>query len=263
MSFVMKENDLIVGIHSIVAALENKNRSNHQLFATKDGLDKLKKHLKSISINEDVNVICLDLNNFNVKAQKLFKERFFEFNRISSQLLLLSSPLALDSVSELIKKCQKCEQIKLLALDNVTDIHNGAAILRTAAFYGVDALILAIKGNFTLTPSFYRIASGATEYVKIVVANNLSRSINELQKSGVECIGLFEQEQTAMSGDEGELQSLNLKKRCMVLGNEENGISHAVARILEKRASLSSLGAIKSLNVSVAAALAMERFLKY
>jgi 23S rRNA (guanosine2251-2'-O)-methyltransferase len=48
-------------------------------------------------------------------------------------------------------------------------------------------------------------------------------------------------------------------KICLLLGAEETGLSHAVARLVQKNLSLTSQGSIKSLNVSSAAAIAMEK----
>ncbi len=53
-------------------------------------------------------------------------------------------------------------------LDQITDVHNAAAIMRSAAFYGVDCVLISQKGNFGMGPNFARIASGALEYVKII-----------------------------------------------------------------------------------------------
>lgn len=265
--------DLIIGIHSIVEALKNRERKNHFLIATEKGLSLLKeKERLSIknsrgtdSWSKDISIKIVSNEAFNELSQKSFKELGYTYSKISSQLLLKTSPLNINGVSWLLDKLnslkasasdheQSKQEIKILALDRVTDVHNGAAILRTAAFYGVNALIMSIKGNFNLTPAFYRIASGATEHVPIVKCHNLSRIIQQMQEKGVECIGLTEH----ASGDIIDKNSGHLG-RCLVLGSEDEGLSNAVERVIKKKIRLESKGKILTLNVSIAAAVAMER----
>ena len=110
-----------------------------------------------------------------------------------------------------------------------------------------------MKNNFGHTPSFSRIASGGLEHVKIVKCASLPKFITKLQKSGVRCFGLSEHASEELKDSEiGE-------KNCLILGAEDVGLSNAVTRILDKTLSLKALGNTKSLNVSVAAALAMDK----
>jgi 23S rRNA (guanosine2251-2'-O)-methyltransferase len=143
--------------------------------------------------------------------------------------------------------------IKILALDQITDAHNGAAIMRTAAFYGVDCILISARGNFGLGPGFARIASGATEHVKIVRCSALPKTLTKIKDLGAIVIGLSEH----ASGDLGTID--NKKPICLILGAEDVGMSHAVSRVVETTISFKPQGKIKSLNVSVAAAIAMEK----
>ncbi|EQC51205.1 RNA methyltransferase [Bacteriovorax sp. DB6_IX] len=142
--------------------------------------------------------------------------------------------------------------IKILCLDGVTDVHNAAAIMRTAAFYDVDCIVIATKNNFGVGPSVARIASGALEYVKIVKCSSLPKFISALKKRGVEPIGLTEHT------DDSEFVVPG-GSRCLILGAEDKGLSNATVRLLDKKIKLNPQGSIQSLNVSVAAAIAMER----
>ena len=138
-------------------------------------------------------------------------------------------------------------------MDQVTDVHNGAAILRTASFFGVDCVLVAMKGNFGRSPTFSRIASGSIEHVKIIKVASLPKTLNKLKDKKVLCIGLSEH-----AG--AELEPINYDySTCLVLGAEDVGLSNAVSRVLDKNVSLRARGEIKSLNVSVASAIAMEK----
>jgi 23S rRNA (guanosine2251-2'-O)-methyltransferase len=166
---------------------------------------------------------------------------------------MLVSPIEVLDPSWIYNQLESRIALKILALDQVTDAHNGAAIMRTAAFYGVDVILISSKGNFGLGPNFARIASGACEHVKIVRCSALPKTITKLKDLGVMCVGLSEHATE-------ELNKLDTKNSvCLVLGAEDVGMSHAVSRVVDQTIAFKPLGKIKSLNVSVAAAIAMEK----
>ena len=139
----------------------------------------------------------------------------------------------------------------------VSDIQNAAAILRTAAFYGVPFLLVAKKGGFGLTPAFYRLASGATEYVRIIPVNNLSRTLLKLKERGLPILGFSEE---GLPWDTLPPPHTDSPPPCLVLGAEGAGLSHAVQRCVDKLIQIPPQGPLDTLNVSVASALAMEKF---
>lgn len=248
------ELDMIVGIHSIAEALKNPHRTILQLVATQEGLEELKKrgNLKKEELPQS-KIKILQSHNLQEEAKKIYRDLDLEFNRIPSGVYLLVEPVKIYDPSWIYEQLQSRIPLRILALDQVTDAHNGAAILRTAAFYGVDAVLISTKGNFGMGPGFSRIASGATEHVKIVKCSTLPKSLTKIQELGATCIGLSEH----ATADLGDLDSS--KAICLVLGAEDVGMSHAVSRVVEKTISFKPKGQIKSLNVSVAAAVAMEK----
>jgi 23S rRNA (guanosine2251-2'-O)-methyltransferase len=174
-----------------------------------------------------------------------------EFFRVPGQIFLETSILETYEIQDFLK----APEMRLLALDQITDVHNGAAILRTACFYGIGGILIPSAKSFGLTPSFYRIASGATEYVNLIRVNSLSRAVSQLNDSGFLTVGLSEHS----SDNLNEIDLRSQKKICLLLGAEETGLSNAVARLVQKNMSLPSQGEIKSLNVASAAAISMEK----
>jgi len=251
----MNTQSLIVGIHSIAEALNNPERKFWKILGTKEGLSELKK--RAGKNWEKAEVQQLLPHDFQQESQKLYKEHDFEYQRIVSGVLLVCGALPDLDLSWITSKLQKGEKLRLLCLDQVTDVHNAAAIFRTAAFYGVSAIIISAKGNFGRSPSFARIASGSLEHVRLIQSASLPRALSSLKEKNVACVGLSEHSDSTFSGSlagEGGI--------CLVLGAEDKGLSNAVERILDFRVALEALGPIKTLNVSVAAALAMEKFIK-
>lgn len=243
--------DLIFGLHSIAAALKNPSRSHMKLVATDEGLQELQKKHRIVPKNYNVKTDILSSHALQEQAKKLCMHLDLEFTRVPSGIYLQTSPLQTYTLQEFLTR----PDARLLALDQITDVHNGAAILRSACFYGVNGVLIPSEKSFGLTPSFYRIASGAVEYVNLIRVNSLSRAVGQLNEAGYMTVGLSEHSSENLTQTDLRAQ----KKICLLLGAEETGLSNAVARLVQKNMSLPSQGEIKSLNVSSAAAIAMEK----
>lgn len=243
--------DLIFGLHSIAAALGNTRRVHEKLVATDEGLVELGRKYKIHPKNLGVKVELVSSHQLQENAKRLCQYMDVEFTRVPSQVFLVTSPLETYQIQEFLK----APEVRLLALDQITDVHNGAAILRSACFYGANAVLIPSSKSFGLTPSFYRIASGATEYVNLIRVSSLSKAVAQMNDAGIMTIGLSEH-----SSENLTTESLRAQKRiCLLLGAEETGLSHAVGRLVQQNLSLPSQGEIKSLNVASAAAIAMEK----
>jgi len=243
-------NDIIVGVHSIKAAIENSNRSDFELHGTAQSLQLIDK-----SLREKCEVSKLAIKDLDSLYQSKCYELGFKAKRVPSSLFLVCSSLEVKTLHNIWKQMDT-GVVKMIALDQVTDVHNAAAIMRTASFYGIDAVIIPQKGGAKLTPNFFRIASGATESVDIIQSPSLSKTINKLQDKDVTCVGFSEHEKEVFSIDQ-----LNNSEQsfCLVFGSEDNGLSNAVKINLKHLVSLKSRGFIKSLNVSVAVSVALEK----
>lgn len=247
--------DLIFGNHSIAEAILNPNRSNLELFCTDESKkDLVKLHFKGQKIPDVCKTTVLSLHQLKERGKLSLRENGFKEQRIPSNLFLLSDPLEGLTISNIYEKLSKGENLKLMALDQVTDVHNLGAISRTAAFYGIDALIYGRKSKEPLSPGFYRISSGASEHLPMIQTPNLGKILKKLVEMNVSCVGLAEESKQLMWTPQN-------KSLCLVMGTEETGLSHATRRVIEEFVALEAKGPIKSLNVSVAAALAMEKFL--
>ena len=247
-------HDMIIGIHSIAEALKNPEREIFEIVCTDEGLDALKKtpDLRRDYIPMD-KVRILEGHALQEEAKLNYRDLDLEFQRVPSGIFMLVSPINIYEPTWIYEQLESRIPIKILALDQVTDAHNGAAIMRTAAFYGVDCVLISARGNFGLGPGFARIASGATEHVKIVRCSGLPKAITKIKDLGAICIGLSEHAS-------GNLEKIDTTKPiCLVLGAEDVGMSHAVSRVVETTIAFKPAGKIKSLNVSVAAAIVMEK----
>jgi 23S rRNA (guanosine2251-2'-O)-methyltransferase len=145
----------------------------------------------------------------------------------------------------------------LLALDGVQDPHNLGACLRTADACGVLALIVPRDRAAPLNATARKVAAGAAETTPVVTVTNLARCLATLKKeSGVWIAGAAAE--AAAPAHEVDLTG----PRCLVLGAEGTGLRELTRRHCDWLVSLPSLGAVESLNVSVACGMLLYEALR-
>jgi 23S rRNA (guanosine2251-2'-O)-methyltransferase len=258
------ENDLIIGLHSISEAIKNTDRKIVKLSGTAKGIQELEKNLgQSNKLLKDVAVEKIDSHKLQGIAKDFCKQKGWEYRRITSQVLLQTQCLEERNFSWFLSQVEKkdCPEKfkKILILDQVTDIHNLAAISRTAAFFGVGAILYSMGSGISKTPAFFRMASGACEHVEFINCNALHKIALKLQslEDKFTCIGLSEKNSKDVNE---QVAALKGRPLCLVMGAEDKGISNALQRNLDFLVALEASGPIDTLNVSVASALAMKEF---
>ncbi len=139
----------------------------------------------------------------------------------------------------------------LIAVDQVSDPRNLGAILRSAAAFGAAGVLLPSHGSAELGPACAKAASGALDLVPIVEAANLGHALGQLKETGFWVIGL----DAAAPMPLGEAPAY--ERRVLVLGAEGRGLRRLTAERCDLLASLPIASAIESLNVAVAAGIAL------
>jgi 23S rRNA (guanosine2251-2'-O)-methyltransferase len=139
----------------------------------------------------------------------------------------------------------------LLVLDGVTDPHNLGACLRTADAVGVHALVIPKDRSATVDGTVRKVAAGAAEFVPVAVVTNLVRTLKRLKESGIWVVGTDgEASQTLFGAD--------LKRPlALVLGAEGTGLRRLTRESCDFMVRIPMLGQVESLNVSVAAGVAL------
>lgn len=138
----------------------------------------------------------------------------------------------------------------VLILDRIGNAHNLGAIARTAAFFGVERIVLAEAATAARpTEAAHRVAEGGLEYVELWQVKNIAALAKDLAAAGYEVIG------AATRGGRPEAVSGAKKPVALVMGNEEEGLAPAVVAACTRLVTIPGTGKVESLNVSVAAAV--------
>lgn len=146
----------------------------------------------------------------------------------------------------------------VLALDQINNPQNLGTILRNAAFFGVDAILLLKDRSTDVTPIVTRIAVGGAEFVKVFKVINLARSLDTLKELGFWVYGLDERgEKTLAETDFDE-------KTVFVVGAEGEGLRHRTKEFCDFTVRIpGGRPGLESLNAGVATAVAFAEFFRY
>ncbi|MFM8678541.1 MAG: 23S rRNA (guanosine(2251)-2'-O)-methyltransferase RlmB [Alphaproteobacteria bacterium] len=179
-------------------------------------------------------------------------ERALPRGSVHQGLAVQASDVEPIDVDDLLRLIDGAPAACILALDQVTDPHNVGAILRSAAAFGVAAVILPERHAPAASAVMAKAASGAMERVPLVRVVNLARALDQLKAANVWCVGL--------AGDAPQaIGQADLTGRiALVLGSEGEGLR----RLTRERCDMlvripMAREAVESLNVSNAAAVAL------
>jgi 23S rRNA (guanosine2251-2'-O)-methyltransferase len=139
----------------------------------------------------------------------------------------------------------------LVVLDQIEDPHNVGAILRTADAAGCDGVVRQSRHAARLDGAAAKASAGAVVHVKIAEVVNIARALEDLKQAGVWTVGLAGDVQK--SYDELDLTL----PTALVVGAEGTGLRRLVRERCDWLASIPMAGHVQSLNVSVAAGIAL------
>jgi 23S rRNA (guanosine2251-2'-O)-methyltransferase len=222
----------LYGQHAVAAALANPKRDIRRLLATEEAM-------RDVAPPADLRPELVERRTLDQLLP----------GAVHQGLALLAEPLPEPSFDDLIGAIE-ADSLFLL-LDQVTDPHNVGAILRSAAAFGAQAVIVQDRHSPPLSGALAKAASGAIELVPLCRVVNLARALRDLKDAGVHTVGLDS------AAAAGLAEALAPGPLALVLGAEGEGLRRLVGETCDRLARLPTRPPLASLNVSNAAAIAL------
>jgi len=228
---------VLFGLHAVEAALMNKRRIILHAYVTGNAAARLGPLIAARSAGV-TSALPPDL------------DALAGGGAVHQGAVLHVEPLPQPSLEEALDNLAEGAPAVFAMLDQVTDPHNVGAVLRSAAAFGVAALIVQDRHSPPLSGTLAKAASGALEHVPVIGAVNLSRALEQLKQRGFQCIG-FDSE----GADRFDGLIASSPRLVFVFGAEDKGLRRLVREGCDVLCALSAPGPIKSLNISNAAAI--------
>jgi 23S rRNA (guanosine2251-2'-O)-methyltransferase len=140
----------------------------------------------------------------------------------------------------------------IVALDGVTDPRNLGSIVRSAAAFGADGVVVPERRAAGVSASAWKASAGALARLRVARATNLARTLGTYDKAGLTIVGLTADAPIVLEELKAATDPLVL-----VIGSEGRGLSRLVSEACHVRVRISMSGAVESLNAGVAAGVAL------
>ena len=233
--------DAVAGKNSVVEALRAKIPAKELVVALKTEIDEKISEAIRLAKNQDLPI------------KELPRRALDDLTGTSNHqgVALVIKPFNYSEVSKVITHAKK--PMMLIGLDGITDPHNLGAVVRSAAAFGADGVIIPERRNAAMTGSAWKASAGAAARMPISQVTNLVRTIQDAKKAGCFVIGLDAQ------GDQQLSQmSLATESIFIIVGSEGKGLSRLVRENCDLVISIPMQSQVESLNASVATAIVMH-----
>jgi 23S rRNA (guanosine2251-2'-O)-methyltransferase len=233
----LPEERAVYGMHAAEAALANPKRKIRHAYLTENAAAKLGTAVAGGGIASTL----LAPPDFDALLGR---------DAVHQGVVLDCEPLVQPGFDEFLDTLGDDAPAALAMLDQVTDPHNVGAVLRSAAAFGIAALIVQDRHSPPLTGTLAKAASGAIEHVPVIATVNLARALERLKDRGFVCIG-FDSE----AAHRFDTAAVSAQRIAFVFGAEDKGLRRLIREGCDTLYALSAPGRIKSLNISNAAAI--------
>ena len=168
-----KTTFLIVGKHAVTEALKNPNRTVLKVFLTEDSKKKLNKDNQDQDLLKKIKILY--------KTKKEL-DRLCSKEQISHQGLIAEiEHLKETNLKDYLKLKENKKNIIFIALEEVTDPRNIGSIIRSAASFNIDGLIVKERSFPSESKLLYKSSSGCIEHVHIFEVSNISTTLKYLK----------------------------------------------------------------------------------
>ncbi|AMC10666.1 RNA methyltransferase [Lutibacter profundi] len=232
------ENEVskIFGLRAVIEAI-NSGKTISKVYLQKDLSGHLFSELNTLIKRHNIAVSHVPIEKLN----RLSKNS--NHQGVAAQI----SPIEFADLDTLITTTlEKTETPLFLLLDQISDVRNFGAIIRTAECAGVHGIIIQKQGNAPISADTVKTSAGAAFKIPICKVDHIKDAIFQFQAANIQLVAATEK-------TENLIYNVDLTvPTAIVMGSEERGINPSILKIVDSKAKLPLLGEIESLNVSVA-----------
>lgn len=231
----MEQDYNIFGIRAVIEAI-NAGKSVDKVFVQKGLRGDLIQELDQLLRKESIGTSYVPVEKLNRLTKK-------NHQGVVAQI----APVSFYNLDDLVLNVVESGTVPLfLILDQISDVRNFGAIIRTAECTGVSGIIVQKKGGAPLNADAVKTSAGAIFNIPICKVDHIKDAIFHMQASGIKVVAATEK-------TDNLLYDVSFTEPCaIVMGSEGDGINPSVLKIVDDKAKLPILGSIDSLNVSVA-----------
>ena len=234
------EAEIVYGLRAALAVLETRRGDVERAAYSREVKREVEPHLGNVSAREER----------PDALAKIAKTQNHE------GVVLVTKPRRYLAQGDLIELLVRSKGTAV-ALDRVRNAYNIGAIVRTAAFFGVDAMIMGAPAPHPgLAPDAVRVAEGGAEHVAIARTTDLVDTLGRLKKRGVAIIG-------AAGESDTDAAKFSFTRPCvLVVGHEREGLGERVRSACDAIVAIRGSGTLESLNVAVATSVLISLMIK-
>jgi 23S rRNA (guanosine2251-2'-O)-methyltransferase len=255
----------LYGKHSVLEALRARRRKVHRVFIAETARGPQPKGSAPARGAEDGAGRHADVEAeagaAGVTVERLPAARLDALTRVGQHhqgVAAEVSAFKYDTLAETVERCREAgAEALVLVLDTLQDPQNFGTLLRTSEAVGVTAVVILDRRQVEVTPAVSNASAGAVEHLRVCLANNLARAIEELKETGMWVYAL-QAERGAQTYTQADLRgSLGL-----VVGSEGRGVGRLVRERCDGALEIPMRGKIESLNAAVAGSIVLYEALR-
>ncbi|MBK7352795.1 MAG: 23S rRNA (guanosine(2251)-2'-O)-methyltransferase RlmB [Nitrosomonas sp.] len=235
----------IFGFHAITSRIRQHPESIQEIFLDEHRKDQRVQNLIALAENQSIRISSCD----DVKLNKMAGTTHHQ--GVVASILSIQNRATIEAILDNIS-----DNTLLLLLDGVKDPYNLGACLRIADAFGAQAVVVPKDNAVGLTSTVYKVASGSAESIPLISVTNFARTIRLLKQQGIWVIG-------AAVEAVDTLDHIKLSgPTAWVLGSEGEGMRKLTQENCDQLIRIPMVGAVNSLNVSVAAGICLFETLR-
>jgi len=237
-------NEVLSGRNSVVEALRARIPATGMFIAQRIEMDDRIKEAMAIANHRGIPI---------AEVTRAEIDRMTGGDFVHQGIALQIPPYRYLDPNELLDRAMSQSTLPLLvALDGITDPRNLGAIIRSAAAFGANGIVLPQRRSVGVTASAWKTSAGAAARMPVALASNLNQVIDEYKRRGLFVIGLD-------AGGDVDLPNFDLtdKPLLVIVGSEGKGLSRLVTENCDQVVSIPINSDTESLNAGIAASVAL------